>query len=142
MAAGYPPAPKHQHPSRGPRITTPAAIGVAIGLQGGEVVRLLTRRQWREGDIATLKATAHRRDRDFAGKPQPAHAGEEGPMTSVPVPAAAISDRRLRRASAPCTKRSATLQSLTPQYPLPAHRQLGAPLLNEARIAESDADRL
>ena len=32
-------------------ITTPAAIGAAIGLQGGEVVCLLTRRQWREGDV-------------------------------------------------------------------------------------------
>ena len=63
-------------------------------------------------------------------------------MISVPVPAAAISDRRLRRASAPCTKRLATLQPLTPQYSLPVHRQRDAPLLNEARIAESDADCL
>ena len=41
-------------------ITTPAAIGAAIGLQGGEVVRLLTRRQWREGDVAQLEAAAAR----------------------------------------------------------------------------------
>jgi hypothetical protein len=32
-------------------ITTPAVIGAAIGLQGGEVARLLTRRQWREGEM-------------------------------------------------------------------------------------------
>jgi hypothetical protein len=41
-------------------ITTLAAIDAAIGLQGGEVVRLLTRRQWREGDTAALKAIAGR----------------------------------------------------------------------------------
>ena len=39
-------------------ITTPAAIGAATGLQAAEVVRLLTRRQWREGDVAALKAIA------------------------------------------------------------------------------------
>ena len=39
-------------------ITTPAAIGAATGLPAAEVVRLLTRRQWREGDVAVLKAIA------------------------------------------------------------------------------------
>ena len=34
--------------------------GAAIGLQGGEVVRLLTRRQWREGGTAALKVITDR----------------------------------------------------------------------------------
>jgi len=41
-------------------ITTPAAIGAATGLPAAEVVRLLTRRQWREVDVAALKAIADR----------------------------------------------------------------------------------
>src|SRR3954464_3405846 len=38
---------------------TPAAIA-ATGLPATEAVRLLTRRQWREGDVAALKAIADR----------------------------------------------------------------------------------
>lgn len=41
-------------------ITTPAAIGAAAGLPGAEAVSLLTRRQWRAGDVATLQAVADR----------------------------------------------------------------------------------
>jgi hypothetical protein len=41
-------------------LATPAAIGAATGLPAAEVVRLLTRRQWREGDVAALKAIADR----------------------------------------------------------------------------------
>ncbi len=41
-------------------ITTPAAIGAATGLPAAEAVRLLTRRQWREGDVAALQAVASR----------------------------------------------------------------------------------
>jgi hypothetical protein len=41
-------------------ITTPAAIGAATGFPVAEIVRLLTRRQWREGDVAALKAIADR----------------------------------------------------------------------------------
>ncbi len=41
-------------------VTAPAAIGAAIGLPPTEAVRLLTRRQWREGDLAALQAAAHR----------------------------------------------------------------------------------
>ena len=41
-------------------ITTPAAIGAATGLPAAEVVRLLTRRQWHEGDVAALKTIADR----------------------------------------------------------------------------------
>ena len=37
-------------------ITTPPAIGVAAGLP--EAVSLLTRRQWRVGDVAALQAVA------------------------------------------------------------------------------------
>jgi hypothetical protein len=41
-------------------IATSAAIGAATGLPAAEAVRLLTRRQWREGHTAALKAIANR----------------------------------------------------------------------------------
>jgi hypothetical protein len=41
-------------------ITAPAAIGAAAGLPAAEAVGLLTRRQWRAGDVAALHAVAGR----------------------------------------------------------------------------------
>jgi hypothetical protein len=41
-------------------ISTPAAIGAATGLPADETIRLLFRRQWRDGDIAALQAVASR----------------------------------------------------------------------------------
>jgi hypothetical protein len=41
-------------------ITTPAGIAQAVGLSVAEAVRLLTRRQWRDGDVAALRAVADR----------------------------------------------------------------------------------
>jgi len=41
-------------------ITTPAAIGVAVGMPAQEAAKLLTRHQWREGDVALLEAAAAR----------------------------------------------------------------------------------
>ena len=41
-------------------IATPAAIGTALGMPAAEATSLLTRRQWREGDVARLKAAAAR----------------------------------------------------------------------------------
>lgn len=41
-------------------ITTPAAIGDVVGLPAAEAVSLLTRRQWRAGDVAALQAVAGR----------------------------------------------------------------------------------
>src|SRR4051812_49410464 len=41
-------------------ITTPAAIGAALGMPAAEATKLLTRRQWREGDVARLEAAAAR----------------------------------------------------------------------------------
>jgi hypothetical protein len=41
-------------------VTTPAAIGAAVGLPAAEAVSLLTRRQWRAGDVATLQAISAR----------------------------------------------------------------------------------
>ena len=41
-------------------ITTPAAIGAALGMQPAEATKLLTRHQWREGDVARLEAAAAR----------------------------------------------------------------------------------
>ena len=41
-------------------ITTPAAIGEALGMEAKDAHGLLTRRQWREGDVAALQAAAAR----------------------------------------------------------------------------------
>ena len=41
-------------------VTRPAAIGAAVGLPAAEAVGLLTRRQWRAGDVAALWAVAAR----------------------------------------------------------------------------------
>jgi hypothetical protein len=41
-------------------IITPAEIGVALGMPATEAAGLLTRRQWREGDVAQLEAAAAR----------------------------------------------------------------------------------
>ncbi len=41
-------------------IADPAAIGAALGLPAAEATKLLTRRQWREGDVALLRAAAAR----------------------------------------------------------------------------------
>ena len=41
-------------------ITTPAAIGEALGMPAAEATKLLTHRQWREGDVALLQAAAAR----------------------------------------------------------------------------------
>jgi hypothetical protein len=41
-------------------ITTPAEIGVALGMPAAEAVKLMTRHQWREGDVARLEAAAAR----------------------------------------------------------------------------------
>ena len=41
-------------------ITAPAAIGEVLGMPAAEAVKLLTRHQWREGDVALLQAAAAR----------------------------------------------------------------------------------
>ena len=41
-------------------ITTPADIGAALGMSAAEAVKLMTRHQWREGDVALLQAAAAR----------------------------------------------------------------------------------
>jgi saccharopine dehydrogenase-like NADP-dependent oxidoreductase len=41
-------------------ITTPAAIGEALGMPAAAATKLLTRHQWREGDVALLEAAAAR----------------------------------------------------------------------------------
>jgi hypothetical protein len=41
-------------------ITTPAAIGAALGMPAAEATSLLTQHQWREGDVAQLEAAAAR----------------------------------------------------------------------------------
>ena len=39
-------------------ITDPAAIGAALGLPAVEATKLLTRHQWREGDVTLLTAAS------------------------------------------------------------------------------------
>ncbi|MFC7477492.1 hypothetical protein ACFQS7_24235 [Dankookia sp. GCM10030260] len=39
-------------------ITAPTAIGAATGLPAAEAVSLLTRRQWRAGDVTALQTMA------------------------------------------------------------------------------------
>jgi hypothetical protein len=51
-------------------ITTPANIGVALGMPAAEAVKLMTRRHWREGDVALLEAAAAR-----LGVPDHSHPG-------------------------------------------------------------------
>jgi hypothetical protein len=41
-------------------ITTPDAIGAALGMPAAEATSLLTRHQWREGDVVRLEAAAAR----------------------------------------------------------------------------------
>ena len=41
-------------------VTTPVAIGAAVGMPAAEAAGLLTSRQWRAGDVATLQAVAER----------------------------------------------------------------------------------
>jgi hypothetical protein len=41
-------------------ITTPAAIGATLGMPAAEATSLLTRHQWREGDVALLQGAAAR----------------------------------------------------------------------------------
>jgi hypothetical protein len=56
-------------------ITTPAAIGEVLGMSADEATSLLTRRQWREGDVARLEAAAARLG---VRVPQPASGGWRG----------------------------------------------------------------
>lgn len=41
-------------------ITTPAAIGTALGMPAAEATKLLTRHQWHDGDVARLQAAVAR----------------------------------------------------------------------------------
>jgi hypothetical protein len=57
----------HELDDRG--ITTPAAIGAALGMPPGEATKLLTRHQWREGDVSLLEAAVARLEVEL---PEPA----------------------------------------------------------------------
>ena len=50
-------------------ITTPAAIGAALSMPPAEAIKLLTRHQWREGDVALLTAAAARLGLPTGGAP-------------------------------------------------------------------------
>ena len=47
-------------------VTEPIAVGAAVGLPAAEAVSLLTRRQWRAGDVVALRAAAARLGLDVA----------------------------------------------------------------------------
>src|SRR4051794_1120762 len=51
-------------------ITTPADIGAALRMPAVEATSLLTRRQWREGDVALLQAAAARLGVQVPGLPR------------------------------------------------------------------------
>ena len=48
----------HELDARG--IMTPAEIGAALGMPAAEATSLMTRHQWREGDVARLEAAGAR----------------------------------------------------------------------------------
>ena len=50
-------------------ITEPAEIGAALGMPAAEATKLLTRHQWREGDVALLTAAAARLGLPIGGTP-------------------------------------------------------------------------
>jgi hypothetical protein len=50
-------------------ITDPRAIGDALGMPAAEATKLLTRHQWREGDVARLEAAAARLGLPVPGAP-------------------------------------------------------------------------
>ena len=63
-------------PERG--IADPAAIGAALELPAGEGAKLLTRHQWREGDVALLTAAAARSGVPAKGAPRAAAGDNDG----------------------------------------------------------------
>lgn len=50
-------------------ITDPHAIGAVLGMPAVEATKLLTRHQWREGDVALLEAAAVRLGVQVPGAP-------------------------------------------------------------------------
>ena len=60
-------------------ITDPAAIGAALGLPAAEAAKLLTRHQWREGDVALLTAAAARLGVPAQGAPGAAAGDDSDP---------------------------------------------------------------
>jgi hypothetical protein len=50
-------------------IIKPAGIGQALGMPAPEAVKLLTRRQWRDGGVALLEAAAARLGVQVPGMP-------------------------------------------------------------------------
>src|SRR5918992_5830985 len=64
-------------------IADPAAIGAALGLPAAEAAKLLTRHQWRSGDVALLTAAAARLGVAAQGGPR-AMAGDGGGETGGP----------------------------------------------------------
>jgi hypothetical protein len=71
-------------------LTTPAAISAATGLPAAEAVRLLTRRQWRAGDVDAPQAVANRLGLEvpLEGLGLPTEKG--GAVSAALVPAAAV----------------------------------------------------
>ena len=51
-------------------ISTPTEIGAAFGMSAADAIKLLTRHQWREGDVALLEAAAARLGVQVPGMPE------------------------------------------------------------------------
>jgi len=51
-------------------VNTPADVGLALGMPAAEATRLLTRHQWRDGDVALLTAVAARLEAQVPEPPQ------------------------------------------------------------------------
>jgi hypothetical protein len=51
------------------RPCTPTEIGAALGISAADATKLLTRHQWREGDVALLEAAAARLGVQVPGMP-------------------------------------------------------------------------
>src|SRR3712207_1176113 len=58
-------------------ITDPRAIGEALGMPATDATKLLTRHQWREGDVALLTAAAVRLGLTTDDAPARRHYGED-----------------------------------------------------------------
>src|SRR5215216_2061838 len=59
-------------------IAEPAEIGAALGMPAAEATKLLTRHQWREGDVALLAAAAARLGVPAQGAPRAAADDDDG----------------------------------------------------------------